>query len=156
MGNHTHQDIGGLIFFGNPMEAIPRRLIASEHLRNEDKIGWMLIKLLSHQHRVTNIDESEQLATLLAGEPTTDFLQVTNMILRLRLSRWLVQCGQGSDGQRIYGLYDESATFQQVLDVDPYYPELVAEAVRHPNLEIRSLAQATLTKLLPELGVART
>ncbi|MFS2160661.1 hypothetical protein ACCD10_25435 [Pseudomonas sp. Pseusp122] len=155
MGSHAQQDIGGLIFFGNPMEAIPRRLIASEHLKNDDKIGWMLIKLLSHQHRVTNIDASEQLASLLAGTPTKDFEQVTNMILRLRLSRWLVQCGQGSEGQRIYGLYDESATVQQVLDVDPNYPELVAEAVRHPDTEIRSLAQATLVNLLPELRGTR-
>lgn len=155
MENHTQQEFGGLIFFGNPMEAIPRRLIASEHLRNEDKIGWMLIKMLSHQHRVSNIDSSEQLASLLAGTPTTDLSQVTDMIIRLRLSRWLVQCGQSADGQRIYGLYDESASFEQVLDVDPKYPELVAEAVRNPDPEIRNLAQETLAKLLPELGSAR-
>lgn len=149
MTKHEALEIGGLIFFGNPMEAIPRRLLASEYLSNEDKLAWMLIKMISHHHQVSAIEASGALARLLAGPTKPDPEQVKRVLMKLRLTRWLARCGDGHEGQGLYGIYDEPASVADVLEVDSEYPSLVAQATHHEDDYVRDLAQRTLPQLLP-------
>lgn len=143
-------EIGGLIFFGNPMEAVPRRLIASDELTNDDKVGWMLIRILSYQHHVVDIETSEQLSRLLNGRYEPDCEKVKTVILKLRLTRWLASYGENSDGQRLYGLFDEPASIQEVQNIDQLYPQLVLHAAQHADESIRRLAKGIHCQLLPD------
>lgn len=147
MSNHD-QDIGAVLFFGNPMEVIPRRLIASTALTHEEKVCWMAVKVLSEHNRVHDLETCSQLAEMLYNDPER-LEPLRDALLKLRLGRWLTRCGESVSGGTLYGVHDEVASLEEVIKLDPDYPELVAAAAEHDREDIRQLAQATLPLLLP-------
>lgn len=148
MSNQNAPEIGALLFFGNPMEAIPRRLIAASGFSNEEKICWMLIKVLSDHSRVRDLENSEQLAQMLFNDPKATH-QLQDVLLKLRLGRWLTNCGDSFGGGSLYGIHDESAKIHEVIELDPGYPALVEAATQHEREDIRQLASSILPQLLP-------
>ncbi|WAJ37233.1 hypothetical protein OU800_21920 [Pseudomonas sp. GOM7] len=147
MSEHD-QELGALLFFGNPMEVIPRRLITASTLSHEEKICWMAVKVLSEHNRVHDLESSTELAQLLYNNPD-ELPALRNVLLKLRLSRWLTRCGDAMGGGTLYGVHDEVASIAEVVKLDPDYPQLVAEAAEHEREDIRQLAKATLPLLLP-------
>ncbi|MHB0818507.1 hypothetical protein ACYCFK_09525 [Stutzerimonas stutzeri] len=147
MSNHD-RDIGAVLFFGNPMEVIPRRLIAASTLSHEEKICWMAVKVLSEHNRVHDLEASPQLAQLLYNDPE-HLAPLRDVLLKLRLARWLTRCGESISGGTLYGVHDEIASVEEASRLDPDYPALVKAAAEHEREDIREMAQATLPLLLP-------
>ncbi|WP_313026663.1 hypothetical protein [Pseudomonas lopnurensis] len=147
MSSHD-QDIGAVLFFGNPMEVIPRRLIAATTLTHEEKICWMAVKVLSEHNRVHDLEASPQLAQMLYND-ASKLAPLQDVLLKLRLCRWLIRCGESVSGGSLYGVHDEVAAIEEVIRLDPDYPALVEAAAEHEREDIRELAQATLPLLLP-------
>lgn len=142
-------EIGGMVFFGNPMEVIPRRLIVAEELSPIDKLGWMLIKVASEHHQIQDIEQSKLLAQQLFPGAADDFEQLQVVILKLRLTRWLSACGASRGGANLYGIHDEATTVTEAMAIDQSYPALVASACNHEREDIRLLASSIAERWLP-------
>lgn len=149
MNTSESDEVGGMIFFGNPVEIVPRRLIASPQLTSDDKVGWMLMRILSHHSVVSDIEHSETFARMLSSQPEVDFEHCAQVIARLRLTRWIVRCGE-TDSGHLFGIYDEQASALDVLQLDEQYPAFVEATCQTPDPGTRELAQKILEQLRQE------
>ncbi|OLU25472.1 hypothetical protein BVH03_17605 [Pseudomonas sp. PA15(2017)] len=147
MSSHDHE-IGAVLFFGNPMEVIPRRLIAASTLTHEEKICWMAVKVLSEHNRVHDLETCSQLAQMLYNDPNR-MEPLQDVLIKLRLGRWITRCGESVAGSSLYGIHDEVASIKEVMRLDPDYPALVDASTQHEREDIRQLALAIQPQLLP-------
>ena len=145
----------GILFTGNPHEAVPRRLLLDNRLTPLERNAWQVFRLLLNDDGLTSFPTYEQLQPYLASSPfkVASRESVAKTLTALRLTRWLSLAGQVRDevsGQmkgNIYLLHDEPVSLSEAIMLDRNYLELLASAQQHANKSIREVAAHTLEEL---------
>lgn len=149
-------DVGGLLFFGNPMETIPRRLLLDERLSPVDKLGWMAFRMLAAQDRETSFPSYEALQRILSSRSdrsTASRSTVNRVVFILRLTRWLTLCHQERNTQNgrmvgnIYALHDEPISIVDASQLDTGYIAFVAKCRGHGHQSVRKVAEVVFEEL---------
>jgi len=149
-------DKTGILFTGNPHEAVPRRLLLDNRLTPLERNAWQVFRLLLNDDGLTSFPTYEQLRPYLASSPfkLASRETVAKTLTALRLTRWLSLGGRVRDevtGQmkgNIYMLHDEPLSIAEAVLLDCGYLELVGAGVDHANKSIRDVA----THVFEELG----
>jgi hypothetical protein len=142
----------GILFTGNPHEAVPRRLLLDNRLTPLERNAWQVFRLLLNDDGLTSFPTYEQLQPYLASSPfkVASRETVAKALTTLRLTRWLSLAGQVRDektGQmkgNIYLLHDEPVSIAEAMLLDRNYLELLGNAQQHANKSIREVAAHTL------------
>jgi hypothetical protein len=145
----------GILFTGNPHEAVPRRLLLDNRLTPLERNAWQVFRLLLNDDGLTSFPTYEQLQPYLASSPfkVASRETVAKALTTLRLTRWLSLAGQVRDektGQmkgNIYLLHDEPVSIPEAMLLDRNYLELLGNAQQHANKSIREVAAHTLEEL---------
>lgn len=145
----------GILFTGNPHEAVPRRLLLDNRLTPLERNAWQVFRLLLNDDGLTSFPTYEQLQPYLASSPfkVASRESVAKTLTALRLTRWLSLAGQVRDevtGQmkgNIYLLHDEPVSIPEAVLLDRNYLELLSNAQQHANKSIREVAARTLEEL---------
>ncbi|MHB0818508.1 STY4528 family pathogenicity island replication protein [Stutzerimonas stutzeri] len=155
-GRSDHDDLGGLLFFGNPMETTPRRLLVDERLSPVDKIGWMAFRMMASKDRETSFPSYESLQRLLSSRADSGQASkstVNRVIFILRLTRWLSLCHQArntANGRmvgNIYALHDEPVSILDAASIDTDYIAFVGRCRSHGNQAVRKVAKIVFAEL---------
>ncbi|WP_052028522.1 STY4528 family pathogenicity island replication protein [Pseudomonas syringae] len=142
----------GILFTGNPHEAVPRRLLLDNRLTPLERNAWQVFRLLLNDDGLTSFPTYEQLQPYLAASPfkVASRETVAKALTTLRLTRWLSLAGRVRDevtGQmkgNIYLLHDEPISISEAMLLDRNYLELVGNSLEHANKSIRQVAANTL------------
>ncbi|WP_268933211.1 STY4528 family pathogenicity island replication protein [Pseudomonas sp. Y39-6] len=145
----------GIIFTGNPHEAVPRRLLLDNRLTPLERNAWQVFRLLLNDDGLTSFPTYEQLRPYLASTPfkLASRETVAKALTALRMTRWLSLGGRVRDestGQmkgNIYLLHDEPVSIAEAVLLDSGYLELIAECVGHSNKSIRDVAAHVFEEL---------
>lgn len=145
----------GILFTGNPHEAVPRRLLLDNRLTPLERNAWQVFRLLLNDDGLTSFPTYEQLQPYLASSPfkVASRESVAKTLTALRLTRWLSLAGQVRDevtGQmkgNIYLLHDDPVSIPEAVLLDRNYLELLGNAQQHANKSIREVAARTLEEL---------
>lgn len=145
----------GILFTGNPHEAVPRRLLLDNRLTPLERNAWQVFRLLLNDDGLTSFPTYEQLQPYLASSPfkVASRESVAKTLTALRLTRWLSLAGQVRDevtGQmkgNIYLLHDDPVSLSEAILLDRNYLELLSNAQQHANKSIREVAARTLEEL---------
>lgn len=145
----------GIIFTGNPHEAVPRRLLLDNRLTPLERNAWQVFRLLLNDDGLTSFPTYEQLRPYLASTPfkLASRETVAKALTALRMTRWLSLGGRVRDkatGQmkgNIYLLHDEPVSIAEAVLLDSGYLELMGECVGHPNKSIRDVAAHVFEEL---------
>lgn len=138
----------GIIFTGNPHEAVPRRLLLDNRLTPLERNAWQVFRLLLNDDGLTSFPTYEQLRPYLASSPfkVASRETVAKALTALRMTRWLSLGGCVRDevtGQmrgNVYLLHDEPVSIAEAALLDSGYLELVNEGLGHANKSIRDVA----------------
>lgn len=142
----------GILFTGNPHEAVPRRLLLDNRLTPLERNAWQVFRLLLNDDGLTSFPTYEQLQPYLAASPfkVASRETVAKTLTTLRLTRWLSLAGRVRDettGQmkgNIYLLHDEPISIAEAMLLDRNYLELMGNSLEHANKSIRQVAAYTL------------
>ncbi|KWU48856.1 hypothetical protein AWV77_20035 [Pseudomonas palleroniana] len=145
----------GIIFTGNPHEAVPRRLLLDNRLTPLERNAWQVFRLLLNDDGLTSFPTYEQLRPYLASSPlkVASRETVSKALTALRMIRWLSLGGCVRDevtGQmkgNIYLLHDEPVSIAEAALLDRGYLELVNEGLGHANKSIRDVAAHVIQEL---------
>ncbi|MFL9676051.1 STY4528 family pathogenicity island replication protein [Pseudomonas marginalis] len=145
----------GIIFTGNPHEAVPRRLLLDNRLTPLERNAWQVFRLLLNDDGLTSFPTYEQLRPYLASTPfkLASRETVAKALTALRMTRWLSLGGRVRDevtGQmkgNIYLLHDEPVSIAEAVLLDRGYLELLGECVGHSNKSIRDVAAHVFEEL---------
>ncbi len=145
----------GIIFTGNPHEAVPRRLLLDNRLTPLERNAWQVFRLLLNDDGLTSFPTYEQLRPYLASSPfkVASRETVAKALTALRMTRWLSLGGCVRDevtGQmkgNIYLLHDEPVSIAEAALLDSGYLELVNEGLGHANKCIRDVAAHVIQEL---------
>lgn len=145
----------GIIFTGNPHEAVPRRLLLDNRLTPLERNAWQVFRLLLNDDGLTSFPTYEQLRPYLASTPfkLASRETVAKALTALRMTRWLSLGGRVRDeatGQmkgNIYLLHDEPVSIAEAVLLDSGYLELMGECFGHPNKSIRDVAAHVFEEL---------
>ncbi|PFG25173.1 hypothetical protein ATH90_4037 [Pseudomonas lurida] len=145
----------GIIFTGNPHEAVPRRLLLDSRLTPLERNAWQVFRLLLNDDGLTSFPTYEQLRPYLASTPfkLASRETVAKALTALRMTRWLSLGGRVRDestGQmkgNIYLLHDEPVSIAEAVLLDSGYLELIGECVGHSNKSIRDVAANVFEEL---------
>lgn len=157
-----NEDVGGLLFFGNPMETTPRRLLLDERLSPIDKIGWMAFRMTAAQDRETAFPSYETLQRLLSSRAdgsTASRSTVNRVVFILRLTRWLTLCHQarntlnGRMVGNIYSLHDEPISIVDASRLDTSYISFVNKCRSHGHQSVRKVAEIVFQELVDDQSV---
>ncbi|WAJ37232.1 STY4528 family pathogenicity island replication protein [Pseudomonas sp. GOM7] len=155
-GRTDHDDMGGLLFFGNPMETTPRRLLVDERLSPVDKIGWMAFRMMASKDRETSFPSYDALQRLLSSRADSGQASkstVNRVVYILRLTRWLSLCHQArntANGRmvgNIYALHDEPVSIVDAAGIDTDYIAFVGRCRSHGNQAVRKAANIVFDEL---------
>ncbi len=155
-GRTDHDDLGGLLFFGNPMETTPRRLLVDERLSPVDKVGWMAFRMMASKDRETSFPSYDALQRLLSSRADSGQASkstVNRVIYILRLTRWLSLCHQArntANGRmvgNIYALHDEPVSIMDAASIDTDYIAFVGRCRKHGNQAVRKVASIVFDEL---------
>lgn len=155
-GRTDHDDLGGLLFFGNPMETTPRRLLVDERLSPVDKVGWMAFRMMASKDRETSFPSYDALQRLLSSRADSGQASkstVNRVIYILRLTRWLSLCHQArntANGRmvgNIYALHDEPVSIMDAASIDTDYIAFVGRCRKHGNQAVRKVAGIVFDEL---------
>lgn len=152
----------GILFTGNPHEAVPRRLLLDKRLTPLERNAWQVFRLLLNGDGLTSFPSYEQLRAYLSSTPfkMASKETVAKAITTLRLTRWLSLAGRVRDdvtGQmkgNIYLLHDEPISISEAILLDCSYLTLVGGAQKHANKSIREVAAFTLNEFASDPHVA--
>lgn len=158
----TEDDMGGLLFFGNPMETTPRRLLIDDRLSPVDKIGWMAFRMMASKDRETSFPSYQALQRLLSSRADGSQASkstVNRVIFILRLTRWLSLCHQArntTNGRmvgNIYALHDEPVAMVDAVTLDTGYIAFVGHCRNHGNQAVRKIANLVFDELAEDATV---
>ena len=132
-------DSDAVLFLGHPSDPIPRALILDRDLPPWARLLWCYFRSRSHS------------PDLAGTAPNYDTIQdelgvkgrgtVAAAVHALRVTRWMTLMPQTAQNRRhIYLLHNAPLTFHQAVELDPEYPNRIAEASRSPSRPIRVLA----------------
>ncbi|OLU25471.1 hypothetical protein BVH03_17600 [Pseudomonas sp. PA15(2017)] len=161
-GLSDDDDLGGLLFFGNPMETTPRRLLLDERLSPVDKIGWMAFRMMASKDRETSFPSYDSLQRLLSSRADGSQASkstVNRVIYILRLTRWLSLCHQArntANGRmvgNIYALHDEPVPIVDAASIDTDYIAFVGRCRKHGNQAVRKVASLVFEELAEDTMV---
>ncbi|MDD2052750.1 STY4528 family pathogenicity island replication protein [Pseudomonas putida] len=148
--------LGGLLFFGNAMEATPRRLLLDKQLSPVDKVGWMAFRMLASQDRETSFpsyDDLQQLLSGQAGRSSASRGTVNRVVFILRLTRWLTLCHRARNTRNgrmignLYALHDEPCSIADTVSLDLNYVSFVSKCKSHAHQAVRKTAEAVFQTL---------
>ena len=151
----------GILFTGNPHEAVPRRLLLDNRLTPLERNAWQVFRLLLNDDGLTSFPTYEQLQPYLAASPfkVASRETVAKALTTLRLTRWLSLAGRVRDevtGQmkgNIYLLHDEPISISEAMLLDRSYLELVGNSLEHANKSICQVAAHTLEEFAQDPDV---
>ncbi|WP_426139251.1 STY4528 family pathogenicity island replication protein [Pseudomonas sp. DWP3-1-2] len=151
----------GILFTGNPHEAVPRRLLLDNRLTPLERNAWQVFRLLLNSDGLTSFPTYEQLQPYLAASPfkVASRETVAKTLTTLRLTRWLSLAGRVRDevtGQmkgNIYLLHDEPISISEAMLLDRGYLELVGNSLEHANKSICQVAAHTLEEFAQDPDV---
>lgn len=151
----TEIEKAGIIFTGNPHEAVPRRLLLDSRLTPLERNAWQVFRLLLNDDGLTAFPTYEQLRPYLASSPfkVASRETVAKALTALRITRWLSLGGCVRDevtGQmkgNVYLLHDEPVSIAEAALLDGGYLELVNEGLGHANKSIRDVAAQIIQEL---------
>ncbi|MCD5976736.1 STY4528 family pathogenicity island replication protein [Pseudomonas quasicaspiana] len=151
----------GILFTGNPHEAVPRRLLLDNRLTPLERNAWQVFRLLLNSDGLTSFPTYEQLQPYLAASPfkVASRETVAKTLTTLRLTRWLSLAGRVRDeitGQmkgNIYLLHDEPISISEAMLLDRGYLELVGNSLEHANKSICQVAAYTLEEFAQDPDV---
>lgn len=145
----------GILFTGNPHEAVPRRLLLDNRLTPLERNAWQVFRLLLNDDGLTSFPTYEQLRPYLASSPfkVASRETVAKALTALRMTRWLSLGGCVRDeltGQmkgNVYLLHDEPVSIAEAALLDSGYLALVNEGLGHANKSIRDVAAYVIEEL---------
>jgi hypothetical protein len=151
----------GILFTGNPHEAVPRRLLLDNRLTPLERNAWQVFRLLLNSDGLTSFPTYEQLQPYLAASPfkVASRETIAKALTTLRLTRWLSLAGRVRDeitGQmkgNIYLLHDEPISISEAMLLDRDYLELVGNSLEHANKSICQVAAYTLEEFAQDPDV---
>ena len=153
----TLQATEGLLYFGNPHESIPLRLISDPYLTPKAKFAWQVIKLNAKAYQGTAFPSYEELQQLLSERPYSSEKAspkvVSQVLLLLRLSRWLTFCetARNAQGQvlgNIYIIHDEPIGIMDALHFNDDYLGFVEKHCHHHDKLVSQAANKIMHDLL--------
>ncbi|SAM35178.1 STY4528 family pathogenicity island replication protein [Pseudomonas sp. 1 R 17] len=152
---NSETEKAGIIFTGNPHEAVPRRLLLDNRLTPLERNAWQVFRLLLNDDGLTSFPTYEQLRPYLASSPfkMASRETVSKALTALRITRWLSLGGCVRDevtGQmkgNIYLLHDEPVSIAEAALLDRGYLALVNEGLGHANKSIRDVAAHVIQEL---------
>lgn len=145
----------GILFTGNPHEAVPRRLLLDNRLTPLERNAWQVFRLLLNDDGLTSFPTYEQLRPYLASSPfkVASRETVAKALTALRMTRWLSLGGCVRDeltGQmkgNVYLLHDEPVSIAEAALLDGGYLALVNEGLGHANKSIRDVSAHVIEEL---------
>lgn len=145
----------GILFTGNPHEAVPRRLLLDNRLTPLERNAWQVFRLLLNDDGLTSFPTYEQLRPYLASSPfkVASRETVAKALTVLRMTRWLSLGGCVRDeatGQmkgNVYLLHDEPVSIAEAVLLDCGYLDLVNEGLGHTNKSVRDVAAHVVQEL---------
>lgn len=148
-----------LVYMGNVHDAIPRRLLLAKNLSPLDKTAWMMIRLYAQQNDGAVFPTYSELQLQLGspGHAQASSETVSNVLVMLRLTRWLSLCktvrdpATGRIRGNIYAQHDEPLSARDAEAFDPQYLALVERCCQHKHKSIRVTARQLLAQLSSDL-----
>ena len=139
----TEHNSDTVLFLGHPSDPIPRTLIVDKDLSLAARIVWCFFRQRSDSPdspgTAPNYDTIQKELSI-GGRGT-----VAAAVHELRVTRWITLIPQPAHHRRkIYWLHNTPLTFNQAVELDPDYPNRIAEAIRSPSRIVRTRAQRIL------------
>ncbi|MBN6079185.1 STY4528 family pathogenicity island replication protein [Aggregatibacter actinomycetemcomitans] len=147
----------GLLYFGNPHESIPIRLLQDNYLTPKAKFAWQVIKLNAKAYQGTAFPSYEELQKLLSDRPYSQEKASTKIvsqtIMLLRLCRWLTFCSTARDNHgrvlgNIYIIHDEPISVVDAIHFNDDYLSFLEEACHHKDNIVNQVANHIMKSLL--------
>lgn len=149
----------GLLYFGNPHESIPLRLLKDPYLTPKAKFAWQVIKLNAKVYQGTAFPSYEELQQLLSERPYSNEKAspkvVSQVLLLLRLCRWLTFCETARNAQghvlgNIYIIHDEPVGIMDALHFNEDYLGFVEQHCHHRDKIVSQAANQIMQELLSD------
>lgn len=161
--NVTQRTGEGLLFSGNPHEAVPRRLLLDNRLSPLERNAWQVFRMLIRDDGLTAFPSYDQLQEFLSAQPfkRASRESVAKCLTVLRLTRWLSLCSRlrddatGQNQGNVYMLHDDPITCAEAVEMDPGYLELIGNSLTHANKTVQVLAQHELDAVLSDQFIDR-
>lgn len=147
----------GLLYFGNPHESIPLRLLQDTYLTPKAKFAWQVIKLNAKVYQGTAFPSYEELQKLLSDRPYSNERASTKVvsqtIMLLRLCRWLTFCSTARDNHgrvlgNIYIIHDEPISVIDAIHFNDDYLSFLESACHHKDNIVNQVANQIMQSLL--------
>lgn len=147
----------GLLYFGNPHESIPIRLLQDNYLTPKAKFAWQVIKLNAKAYQGTAFPSYEELQKLLSDKPYSHERASTKIvsqtIMLLRLCRWLTFCSTARDNHgrvlgNIYIIHDEPISVVDAIHFNDDYLSFLEGACHHKDNIVNQVANQIMQALL--------
>lgn len=152
----------GIIFSGNPHEAVPRRLLLDDRLTPLERNTWQVFRMLINGDGVTAFPTYDQLRPYLGMQPGKPASRetISKSLVTLRLTRWLSlgrRVRNDLSGQvqgNVYLLHDEPVSPAEAIELDKDYLQLLNQSMQHPNKAIREVAEIAWNEFAadPDVG----
>ncbi|HHE3463232.1 STY4528 family pathogenicity island replication protein [Pasteurella multocida] len=153
----------GLLYFGNPHESIPLRLLQDTYLTPKAKFAWQIIKLNAKAYQGTAFPSYEELQKLLSDKPYSNERASTKVvsqtIMLLRLCRWLTFCSTARDNHgrvlgNIYIIHDEPISVVDAIHFNDDYLSFLESACHHKDNIVNQVANQIMQLLLNDDSLA--
>lgn len=147
----------GLLYFGNPHESIPLRLLQDNYLTPKAKFAWQVIKFNAKAYKGTAFPSYEELQKLLSDRPYShekaSTKVVSQTIMLLRLCRWLTFCSTARDNHgrvlgNIYIIHDEPISVVDAIHFNDDYLSFLEGACHHKDNIVNQVANQIMQSLL--------
>jgi hypothetical protein len=146
----------GLLFTGNPHEAVPRFLLLDPRLSPLERNAWQVFRMLIRDDGLTAFPNYDQLQQFLSAQPfkRASRESIAKCLTVLRLTRWLTLCSRlrdeatGQNQGNVYMLHDEPISCAEAAELDPAYLELVSNSFGHANKTVQVLAEHEMAEVL--------
>lgn len=147
----------GLLYFGNPHESIPLRLLQDNYLTPKAKFAWQVIKFNAKAYQGTAFPSYEELQKLLSDRPYShekaSTKVVSQTIMLLRLCRWLTFCSTARDNHgrvlgNIYIIHDEPISVVDAIHFNDDYLSFLESACHHKDNIVNQVANQIMQSLL--------
>lgn len=136
-------DSDAVLFLGHPSDPIPRALIVDKDLSLAARIVWCFFRQQSDSPDAAGTApnyDTIQRELSIGGRGT-----VAAAVHELRVTRWITLMPQPAHHRRhIYLLHNTPLSFNDAVELDPDYPNRIAEAIKSPSRSVRNLAQRVL------------
>lgn len=146
----------GLLFTGNPHEAVPRRLLLDPRLSPLERNAWQIFRMLIRDDGLTAFPSYDHLQQFLSAQPfkRASRESVAKCLTVLRLTRWLTLCSRlrdeatGQNQGNVYMLHEEPISCSEAAELDPGYLDLISTSFSHANKTVQVLAEHELAEVL--------